>query len=87
MIGRSGGRPFAIPFAYTFSGKRVAAAVSLEVQRSEYIQRHQLQRGSLPELRGLDKSEIAVECGEDICDSVQTNMLTPRGVLLDVQQV
>ena len=64
VVGRSGGRPFVVPFAYTFSGKQVSVALSLEVQRAEYIRRHQVLRGGNRPEGSEHLRNLGIECGE-----------------------
>lgn len=65
VIGKSKGSPFAVPISYTFEGSTVAAALDLEVQRADYIRKHQVARGepiqSLKHLRS-----VAVNCGREL---------------------
>lgn len=68
VIGTSKGSSFAVPFAYTFSGRETAASLSLSLQRSDYIKGHQRRRGAEAEdqqgAAGYLSDELTVECGK-----------------------
>ena len=62
VIGQSKGTPFAVPISYTFEGGTVAGALDLEVQRADYIRKHQIARGE--PVQGLKHlRSVAVNCG------------------------
>eukprot|EP00232_Nephroselmis_pyriformis_P024506 CAMPEP_0182860236 /NCGR_PEP_ID=MMETSP0034_2-20130328/4798_1 /TAXON_ID=156128 /ORGANISM="Nephroselmis pyriformis, Strain CCMP717" /LENGTH=359 /DNA_ID=CAMNT_0024992003 /DNA_START=1359 /DNA_END=2435 /DNA_ORIENTATION=+ len=67
VLGRDDGKAFALPFKYHMLGKEAASAVQQEIQRGEYIRRHQLARGGeytqTPRVHGLEPFAN----GEDIC--------------------
>ena len=61
VYGRLGGRAFVVPFTYAFSGFCAKNQLSLELQRRQYIRRHQSQRGAV--LPVSEEADIVIQCG------------------------
>ena len=74
VIGRSKGRSFVVPISYTFEGSKVAQALDIEVQRAEYIKKHQLARGQIGSSPQL-LSSVPINCGKlhnPLCELLQS---------------
>lgn len=63
VIGQSKGRPFVVPISYAFQGSTVAQGLHSEIQRAEYIRKHQIARGQ--NLKGSKHlTHISINCGK-----------------------
>jgi hypothetical protein len=65
VIGRGEFGAFVLPGLYLLSGARSAAAVSLDAQRRQYVQRHQVSRsvGGTPITKTSPPPDLSYESG------------------------